>query len=131
LAKVKRIFAVNAGEGGKFKVKVYAMTFVARVFLGFRPEWIDKRRSARRSEPQEIMPLEGTHPDSGSSLHEQLMAAFRSSGLEWFQMEEDKEGSAREEGVLRDAMNLASELARLGWEEKQRLLKNVRLGVMA
>ncbi|MDR1849591.1 MAG: hypothetical protein LBQ75_06090 [Zoogloeaceae bacterium] len=107
------------------------MTLVSRISSGLRPEWLNKRRTARRAEPRWVMPAEAVHPDSGSSLYEQLMAAFwslRSSGEEESADERERR-EAEEVEMSHNASRLALELSTLDREEKQRLLKNTGLSV--
>jgi len=107
------------------------MTLISRVSSGLRPEWIDKRRSARRVEQNRVMPAEPVHPDGSSSLYEQLMAAFWSSLLpqEEESAPEREKRAAEEAEMSRSASHLALELTMLNLEEKQRLLKNAGLSV--
>ncbi|MCL2022496.1 MAG: hypothetical protein FWG81_10645 [Betaproteobacteria bacterium] len=110
------------------------MTLISRVSFGGRPEWLNKRRSAPRTEPGRIMPADSIHPDGSSSPHEHLMTAFRSFRLAWLQKKEEgdkrEEGKAEEEKASHTASRLASELAMLDREEKQRLLKKAGLDVV-
>jgi|GEM_PF-2384815 len=121
-------------EEASLQGKGDGMTLISRISSGGRPEWLDKRRSARRIEASEVMPTESIHPDASSSPYEHLMAAFRQFCQAWRKTGEEsgrnKEAGSEEESVTHTATSLASELARLDQEEKQRLLKKRWLDVV-
>ncbi|MCL2020522.1 MAG: hypothetical protein FWG81_00060 [Betaproteobacteria bacterium] len=104
------------------------MALTSRVSLGIRPGWIDRRRSVQRVEPGRITPPDDVNPDGSPSLHEQLMAAFRSSRLIWFNGSKGKKENKGKK-ILRS--RLAKELAMLDLDEKQRLLKKTGFNAVA